>query len=577
MPATIPFFLERVQEAAILLNTSETIELITAVKNQLPTSKLQLLIVGATGVGRFSLANTILGQPELLPISAIPKASISVIVSYGETLSTEITQKNGVRTVIPQEKLRTFLTNSNTDYSQYLNIEIKTNCALLKTCDIRLESINSKKSLNDWKELLVGIDYCILVLKATALLSERERQFIREILRPNLGLQRVAIVLNQMDLVPEDEHPSIMEMVRTFLGSFDQTLILEFSSSQALEAIKSGNLPQYDYDVLNKLVKIDLVEKHSLLKYTAICQAAEICLNEVAEQAANQILLIETKKAEFQSLLDKIDSQNQWLENRIQRAQQKIEVFINTLIKEDFFREIEGFGLAIREQLPNEIAPLKDITTIKRHLPGYLEAVWTEFFNVQIPTMQNKLIRETKLITQKVEADLKELLGDDAITIVPLKSNFASTPANLRNFLLPRRGKNEFSFLATGLQLGGFLLLVANLPLGLTAIGTGQLVRLFNSQVMETSDLKALLTSANETVGELEKQIKQQVESQFSELTQQLKATTADLYHESISQISSFLRESQADHQELIAKKEQIERLVNVTIPELKQMFKQLN
>lgn len=54
------------------------------------------------------------------------------------------------------------------------------------------------------------LDYASIFLKKkplllTALLSERERHFVRDILKPNLGLERVAIVINQMDLVPEDE------------------------------------------------------------------------------------------------------------------------------------------------------------------------------------------------------------------------------------------------------------------------------------------------------------------------------------------------------------------------------------
>jgi hypothetical protein len=577
MPETISSFLERVQEAATALNASETMDLIAAVKNQARTSQLRLLIVGSTGVGRFSVVNAILGQPEFLPTSPIPKAPISVTVSNGENISAEITGKNGVKSTISAEKLRPFLTNPDTDAGQYLNIAVKTNCAPLKTCEFRLESINAKKSPTEWKELLVGIDYGLLVLKATALLSERERQFIREILQPNLGLERVVILLNQMDLVPEDEHPSIVEMVRTFLGSFEsQPLLLEFSAIQAIKALKSGNEPTEDYAALSNLVKIDLVEQNSLLKAIALRQAAEMCLNEVAAKATRQIALIETSEAELQRLLTQINSRQQWLESRIQRAQQKLDTFFNTLIKEEFFRAIEGFALALRQQLPSEIAPITDINTIKRHLSGYLEALWTEFFNVQQAEIRAKLISEMQRISTKVEEDLKELVGDKAIDIDTLLTGFDPSPANLRSFLVPRREKNQFGFAATGLELGGFFLLMANLPLGLATIGSGQVMRLLGRKMTENSDRETLLTSGIEAVQELEKRIKQQVNEQFAELTQQLKDAIADLYDQGISKIRQSLEEAIDTHQKLVTKKEKIGRLDLETIPELRQLFYQI-
>ena len=577
MPETIQSFLDKVKEAAAVLGESDTIDLIAAVKNQTSTSKLRLLIVGSTGSGRFSVANFLLGQPELLPTSPIPKAAISLVVGYGEIEAAEVCAKNGVTTNSLVEKLRSFLTSSDTEANKYQHVMVKTNCDLLKTCELRIENINAKKTVADWKELLAGTDYAILVLKATALLSEQERQFVRDILKPSLGLERVAIVINQMDLVPDDERLSISEMVRTFLGPFEsQPLLMEFAAAKANKAIRSGNVSANGYQVLSNFVKIDLVEKHSFLKSAAMHQAAEICLTEVAEAAVRQNSLISTNQIELQELLDKIDSQSQWLESRIQRAQQKVEVFINTLVKEEFFREIEEFGFALRQQLPDEIMLIKDVATIRRHLPGYLEAVWAEFFNSQLAAIRNKLIGEMKLINETIEKDLKELVGNKATNFQESLIGFDPTPANLRNFLMPRRGKNTVGVVATGLQLGGFLVLVGNLPLGLAAIGSGHIVRMLGKQAMETDDKKAILDSAIVAIHELERQIKQQVESQFAELTEKLKTATADLYSEGITKIRSSVKDAMASRQELLTKKEKIDRLVNVTVPELKQLLSQL-
>ena len=577
MPETIQSFLDKVKDAAAVLGESDTIDLITAVKNQTSNSKLRLLIVGSAGSGRFSVTNFLLVQPELLPTSPIPKAAISLVVSHGEKDNAEVCAKNGVRTVIAVEKLRSFLTSPDTQANNYLNIEFKTNCDLLKTCELRIENINANKNITEWKELLAGTDYAILVLNATALLSEKERHFVRDILKPNLGLERVAIVINQMDLVPEDERLSISEMVRTFLGSFEsQSVLMEFSAAKANKALKSGDVTTNGYKVLSNFVKVDLVEKHSFLKSAAMHQAAEICLTEVTEVAVRQNSLISTNETELQELLDKIDSQSQGVESRIQRAQQKIETFVNTFIKEEFFREIEGFGFALRQQMSDEIMPIEDVTTIRRHLPGYIEAVWAEFFDSQLASIRNKLINEMKGIDKNIQEDLRELLGDQAGNFQSFLDIFDPTPANLRNLLMPRRSKNKVGFVATGLQLGGFLVLVGNLPLGLAAIGSGQIVRMLGKKTMETDDKKAILESAIGAIQELEGQIKQQVDSQFVELTNKLKTATADLYTEGITKIRSGVKDAIASHQDLLTKKEKIDRLVNVTVPELKQLLRQL-
>jgi len=126
------------------------------------------------------------------------------------------------------------------------------------------------------------------------------------------------------------------------------------------------------------------------------------------------------------------------------------------------------------------------------------------------------------------------------------------------------------------LELGGFFLLMANLPLGLATIGSGQVMRLLGRKMTENSDRETLLTSGIEAVQELEKRIKQQVNEQFAELTQQLKDAIADLYDQGISKIRQSLEEAIDTHQKLVTKKEKIGRLDLETIPELRQLFYQI-
>lgn len=578
MSETIQSFLNKVQEAASVLDETGIVELIDAVKNQTSSSKLRILIVGPTGSGRFSVANVLLRQPEFLPTSPIPKVPISVRVSYGESVGVEILNKNGTKIAIPPERLRPFLINSDTDATKYLAVNVTTNCNLLKTSEFRIESVGAKRSANTWKEILAGTDYTILVLKAVALLSEQERHFIRDILHPYFGLERVAIVINQMELVPEDERSSISTLVRTFLGPYQsQPLLIEFSAAQATKGMVSGSIAlDSGYEALSSLVKDDLVDKLSLLKSAALRQAAETCLAEVANGAARQNAILSMSEVDLKELLEKVNIKNQWLQERTQRSQHKIEVFINTFTKEQFFREIEGFRNALSEQLPNEIMSVKDIPTIKQHLPGYLETIWEEFFNLQLTSLRSKLADEMQRLGEIITNDLRELLGDQIVNFQEVLSNFDPTPANMKTFLMPRRNNNQVGDIATGVQLAGFLLLFGTPLLGLTALGTGQAIRMAYKKDVEASDKQAIITSAVSTTRELERQIKDQVESHFEKLTQELKQAVADLYNQGVTKIRSLLEDGIVRHKELEAKKDLLNRSMNVTIPELRQKLEQL-
>ncbi|MBD2564736.1 MULTISPECIES: hypothetical protein [Nostoc] len=584
MPETVQSFLNQVKEAAAVLKEPDVIELIEAVKRQSHTSKLRLLIVGLNGSGRFSVANVLLKQPDLLPTSPIPKAPISVNVSYGE-VAVEVSAKNGIRTVIPVEQLKTLLTSADTQANRYEGIEVKTNSNLLKTCNLRIENIDAEVSAAEWKKLLAGTEYVIIVLKSITILSEQERHFIRDILKPSFGLERVAIVLNQIDLVPEEDRSSISELVRVFLGSFEsQPLLIEFSATQANMEITSGiTTVGSGYATLSHLVEIDLLEQHSLLKPSAILQGIEICLTEVEERATRQIALIATSEIELQELIEKSDLESQWVKNCIQRAQQKIELFINTLIKQKIILKIQEFSLVLQAQLPSEVMPIKDVTQVRRYLPGYIEAVWSEFFKAELSEIRSKLSQEIKLISEMFENDLTELLGDKVAQFRNLVSEFDPTDTNLENFWMPIKPTSSTGDIALASGLGlqifsRFSKLIFSLPFVDIAVGkVGEFIALSGEKAINQANKEAILDSVRQGFPALELLIHQQVENQFAKLTEELKKVIDDLYTEKVTKIHKILETTAASHQEMIPRKGEIEELISKNIPELRQLLRQLN
>jgi GTPase SAR1 family protein len=587
MLETIQSLLDRVNEIAVELEEPTTTQFVTAVREQLNTSKLRILIVGSTGSGRSSLVNVLLEQP-VLPVSPIPKQPISINIQYGGTSAVELATTSGLNQPIPLKELRTVVTRPNTDSKKYSSIKVETNCDLLKTSEIRIESIGARRSIAEWKQLLAKTDYTILVLKAAALLSEQERKFIKNILVPSFGLERVAIVINQMDLVPEDEHASIAELVRSFLGTYEsQPLLIEFSADKVSKYIESGHiesghiessdiLADYGYEALMSLVKVSLLEKHNSLKSAALCQAVEICLTELREGIIRQNALLDLSEADCKDLVNQIDSRNQWLQTRIQKSQNGLELFISTLIKEEFFREIEGFSNALREQLPGEIMSVEDITTIRRSLPGYLDTIWAEFFYSQQSFISSKLSSEMVQISKLVEEDLRDLFGDNIVKVEDLLTSFDPTPVNRKALLMQKKSSNQMGAIATGVQLAGFLLLIPALPLGIFGIGAGQVIRMAYKKEMQISEKQSIVSSTLSTTHELERQIKKQVEAQFVTLTEELKQRISELYGQALTEIYATLKNGVNMHKELGTKKEQLDKFSTVTIPELSKQLEQI-
>lgn len=574
MAETLQTFLTKVKEAALLLGELDTVNLITAVQQQTSAARLRLLIVGAPGSGRFALTNVLLGQPGLLPSSPLPRAPLPIQIGYGDAAGAAVTDRDGITAFLPTGDLRAFLTNPETDVSTYPALQVQTNSPLLKASDVRIETIGARHSASEWKELLANTDYVLLVLNAVALLSEQERRFIRDILRPACGLERVALIVNQMDLVAPDEQDAITEQVRAFLGRFEsQPLLLACSAAQASAGLESGAMPASSgYDVLTRLVQDDLLGRQRALKIAAMRQAAALCLAELEATIQHRQALLATSEADLKKLLDQLDPQSHWLQTRTERSQHRIEAFVSILIKEQCLRDIEEFSTVLREQLPREIMSIQEVKTIKRHLSGYVETLWNAFFTYQMPQIRNKLLDEMQLISDAVVSDLQELLAQQPADMQAALGSFNPVPASMKAFIMPARGHHPAGTAATWMQVGGLGLLLMLMPqIGLALFGVGQLVRVAFHYDIVAADKQAIVNSVLHAMHDQELQIKRQVDNHFRSLAEQLKQTVADLYAQGIASMRAALESDIARYQDVTGQREQVEKLTNETIPALQQ------
>jgi hypothetical protein len=570
MPQTIPALIERIADAASSQDDDRLLEMLEVLREHGATPRLQLLIAGSTGSGRASLANLILDRPGLIPPSPIPRAPISLMVRSGSGAEVTAISTDGMRTVLSTERLRSFLTSPTTP-GRYTAAEVRDTAEILETCELRLEAIEADRSDSDWTDLLAGVDYLFLVLNATALLSDLERRFVKEHLSAGFGLHRVAIVVNQMDLIPEDERESILDLVRIFLGPFEsQPAIVEMS---ALEA--AGDTAEGGYDALMTLLD-DLLERHGDIRAGTARRALASALSELEDSVRRQDALFALDESEAARMRETIASRRDWLHGRIERAQSRVDAFLNTIVKERLLREIEGFADAIRHRLSGEIRSIEDLTTVKKYLPGYMETIWKDFLHSQMIAVRVHLLDETRRIEELVEGDLAELVGDVGKSLRGRIRDLDSGTHAMHILVMPRRGKHHASGIAKSLGYFGLGTFVWNPPLGALSMGAGVLVRRIFKGGMEEADRSAVVAAALTASRDLERELKGRIEKQFKELIETVKADVEALYRQGIEDIERSLDERTSEREGFLARKEQLHTLIHITLPELRSMLNEL-
>lgn len=567
---SISSMLEEIADLAGALEQSRMPETIARVLEHRRAPKLQLLVVGSVGSGRSTLTNILLRRPDLLPESPIPKPPVGIDLRHGERISAIRMGTDDSRTVIPGERICSVLTETNGGHGE--RVVIQAPCDLLEMCDLRIESLEAPLSSPDWRAVLDSMDYVILLLNGAALLSDAERRFLRDHLAAEVGLERVALVVTHMDLVPEEERDSILELLRRFLGPFQsQPAILDLS----LRAIAGGDLGGAGYDALTTLMN-DLVEHRAPMRDAAMQQMLSALLDDLESAATELEALYALEEEDVQRVQEAIASRRTWLEWRIERVQGRVEAFVDTLLKEQLLRKIEGFSEAVCARLPREIDSVDDLTVIRRHLPGYLETVWTEYLRGRMIGVRADLVEEEARINAMIEADLQELLSSAGQDRSGVHREVETDPLALHVFVMPKRGKHRATNIARGLSLNGLFMLFIAPQMGIISLAASQVIQRIYREDISQADRQAVIASAAPASRELEREIKHRIQQQFATLTERLKEDAADAYRQGLEQITAMLQERAMHQQDLESRRAEIRAIVRVRLPRLRALAGQI-
>ena len=159
-------------------------------------------VVGDYVTGKSKVINGILNS-SLLRTSIIPD-DVTIVVKYGEKAG--IIAESGE--CLDIEEMDRLMENAN-------QLVVTSNAEILSDCElIEFPGLISKKNIQNLEAMseLYKCDAAILVISADHLFSEAECTFI-ENYGKYVGLERLLIVINKLDLIEEDEISSVLEFV----------------------------------------------------------------------------------------------------------------------------------------------------------------------------------------------------------------------------------------------------------------------------------------------------------------------------------------------------------------------------
>jgi len=559
----LPDIVEQIAAVAADLDDERLAGSLAVLSEQRARAQVQILIAGTAGSGRAALVNSLLGT-DLLPSSPIPKAPVGLQLRYHPALTVQLVAADG-RRAIPTAELRTALVDPRLP-QRYQYVEIGMPAEILTMVDVRIEDLQSSYAPEDWSHLVARSDFVIVVLNAGALLSQTERDFLRDQLGPR-GLHRAALVINQIDQVPEDERESIRAAVRAFLGPFE-------SRPVSIEAVA----PQLATDTRHplRILFADLAASSLRLRESAVRDAAAAALDEIEAVAAGSLALASLEVEQVERARAALAERQEWLRGRIERVQRRVDALIGTVVREQMHEAIRGSGEVIRRLLPEEIAAVDDLQDVRRYLPGYLQSLWEEILERRMTAIRASLEDEAGRIEELIESDLRELVEAVEGSLGATAGAFGGQNT-ARVFVMPRRSQSHAESVARGLSLHGFVWLiiatffpVSFIP-GLLTLGGSHLIRHFYARDIEDANRKALTEAALAATRDLERDIHTEVDRQFGDLAADMHRAVADRYQDAVRRLEAMLGQGTADRAAMEERRERLTRLVAETIPALRQ------
>jgi rRNA-processing protein FCF1 len=532
---------------------------------QAETGKATLLIIGCSGNGRCSVANRLLGEENLLPV-APDKATAPLRVTYGQADVFTVRSAAGLPlNAASRQELHELYRKAGAALE---SVSLQSGSELLKRCDLLVESLDAVRPVTAWRELVAGVDYVLLVTSGLAALNERERTFVTEAVAPTLGVSRLGVLINQMDLVSEQE--AVLDYVKASFRSLGEPRLVVACS--AGKGGKKGQDPEVAalQQVLPEKVLPAITA--DLRSGPAGSLGGKLALwfdaLEATAREREQLAGLDLTRIDRQ--IQNITATEALAEKRAATMRAQVDVMVNLIVREDFLHHVHQFRLAFSEALEEAVAEETNLLALRRNLPGYIEAVWQEFLTVRQARTREEITARLAELQALAEQDLRQMLGPDYAETSSLLDGFKAGPDHVRQLIPHAKGKSTAGTVASTLKWAGALLVVIFPPGGGGLYVLGEIVGRWFRGDIQAADRRALLAKARESLENVERQITAAVISHFDELETELSAMLAEYYTGRLEQLRTGLEAARDQILALHANQSRLKAVLESDCPRLR-------
>jgi hypothetical protein len=406
-------------------------------------------------------------------------------------------------------------------------------------------------------------DYVIFVLKAPVLLSQDEKLFIKNTLINYFNLDKIIFLISQIDLIDNDEISSISSYVRTFLSELStETSIIPYSILK-------------DRDMIHTIIDEKFLQHLGKIKHENFLDCISICIDTLEAEINRQLKIKKISEEAMLKVLNEIDAKASWFNSRIERIKNKIEAFINTIIKEDLLRDVEGFNNVLKDSLPLEIDSIDSLELIKKFLPLYIGNLWKEFFEIKSIKINENINTELSSIKKEIQDDFIKFFDDSQIDIDEMLSSININKEGIITNINPNRNINIADKIATGFGMLGLGLVFFNLPLAIVSLGSGHLLRKVFQNSIKESDKTAIKETLNNSLNDLLSSIEDSLHQSFNEYSKKLKDEVCNIYLNGINTLKTEFQENVKNYDIIKKNTDAYEKILFENIPALRSSLKE--
>lgn len=414
---------------------------------------------------------------------------------------------------------------------------------------LRLILIVSVHDFEDfaWEELLPELDLCCVVLSASKLLSQAER----ELARNRLEGKSLMYLLTGMEQVQEADREKVMEVLCSFTGGARTEVLDTPEKFSGLWEIWRAVLPTLPEA---KMARMELVCAYGRRKLASVLE--------------DQKKLVQMDGAEVGRIIRNLSRAYQDLPNRKGRTVRYIHRCLEEL-KTNVNLELVHFNVEFRQHLKEGIDEEPDIRRLQEALSGFVAGSWEEFWKENCePKLRDQADKMDQLIQEHIYQQLESLLKQyltveeyQELELILRDRYDAAEPAGIRySGVTPNQtseGLGAFSRLLPGcfFVVGG-LALLSNLFLpGLALVLAGWDMR----GKLSAEQKEQIYADGTAMSDQCLTKLQEQMETGFKTIEQDMCRTVEEHYDHVMNQLVSILERYKADDESNRKQIDQIE------------------